>query len=160
MSMSLSDTLHRRLLAAPFDPSLLERSELRGRLAKMLREEAPLLSASAADVVLDEVVDNVGGLGPLEPLLADPTVTEIMVNGPGRVYVERAGCVAAVACDIDAAARRVECVEDGLGLRIERHACSRWIAPTTCQHGVAESTDHVARKKAAVRRRAARNDRR
>ena len=42
-------------------------------------------------VVLDELVDDVGGLGPLEPLLADPTVTEIMVNGPGRVYVERDG---------------------------------------------------------------------
>ena len=58
----------------------------------MLREEAPLLaSADPADAVLDELVDDVGGLGPLEPLLADPSVTEIMVNGPGRVYVERAG---------------------------------------------------------------------
>jgi pilus assembly protein CpaF len=119
---SLGDTLHRRLLAAPFDPSFLERSELRARLATMLREEAPLLEASAADVVLDELVDNVGGLGPLESLLADPTVTEIMVNGPGRVYVERAGRLATVECDIDAAAiaRVVERVIAPLGLRLDR----------------------------------------
>jgi len=38
-----------------------------------------------------EVVDEVLGLGPLEPLLQDPTITEIMVNGPHRVYIERAG---------------------------------------------------------------------
>jgi pilus assembly protein CpaF len=118
----LRDTLHRRLLAAPFDPSSLERAELRARLGLMLREEAPLLTAPAADVVLDELVDDVGGLGPLEPLLADPSVTEIMVNGPGRVYVERAGRVGAVACDIDAAAiaRVVERVIAPLGLRLDR----------------------------------------
>lgn len=119
---SLGDTLHRRLLAAPFDPSFLERSELRARLAAMLREEAPLLAAAAADVVLDELVDNVGGLGPLEPLLADPSVTEIMVNGPGRVYVERAGRLSTVDCDIDATAiaRVVERVIAPLGLRLDR----------------------------------------
>jgi pilus assembly protein CpaF len=118
----LRETLHRRLLAAPFDPSALERAELRARLGLMLREEAPLLTSPAADVVLDELVDDVGGLGPLEPLLADPSVTEIMVNGPGRVYVERAGRVAAVTCDIDAAAiaRVVERVIAPLGLRLDR----------------------------------------
>jgi pilus assembly protein CpaF len=38
-----------------------------------------------------ELVGEVGGLGPLEPLLADPTITEVMVNGPDRVYIERQG---------------------------------------------------------------------
>ncbi|HYK97912.1 MAG TPA: hypothetical protein VEU77_05915, partial [Candidatus Acidoferrales bacterium] len=90
------------MLAAPFDPSSLGRQELRAQLAVMLRDEAPLLAAATADVVLDELVDDVGGLGPLEPLLADPDVTEIMVNGPGRVYVEREGRIDRVACTLDA----------------------------------------------------------
>jgi len=38
-----------------------------------------------------EVLDEVFGLGPLEPLLQDPTVNDILVNGPKQVYVERAG---------------------------------------------------------------------
>jgi pilus assembly protein CpaF len=119
---ALRDTLHRRLLDAPFDPALLERTELRARLARMLREEAPLLASSAADVVLDELVDDVGGLGPLEPLLGDPSITEIMVNGPDRVFVERAGRVVPVHCEIDAATivRVVERVIAPLGLRLDR----------------------------------------
>ncbi len=118
----LRDTLHRRLLAAPFDPALLDRPELRARLAHMLREEAPLLSVATADVVLDELVDDVGGLGPLEPLLGDRSITEIMVNGPDRVYIERAGRIVPVICEIDAATivRVVERVIAPLGLRLDR----------------------------------------
>jgi pilus assembly protein CpaF len=114
--------LHRRLLDVPFDPSSLGRPELRARLARMLREEAPLLSSASADVVLDELVDDVGGLGPLEPLLADPTISEVMVNGPDRVFVERAGRIVAVDCRIDAATivRVVERVIAPLGLRLDR----------------------------------------
>ncbi len=119
---ALRDALRRRLLDAPFDPALLERPELRARLAHMLREEAPLLASATAEGVLDDLVDDVGGLGPLEPLLADPTVTEIMVNGPGRVFVERAGRIVAVPCEIDAATivRVVERVIAPLGLRLDR----------------------------------------
>jgi pilus assembly protein CpaF len=59
---------------------------------------------------------------PLEPLLADPTVTEVMVNGPGRAYVERAGRLEPVALDLDAAAivHLVERVVAPLGLRLDR----------------------------------------
>lgn len=119
---ALRDTLHRRLLDSPFDPALLERPELRARLARMLREEAPLLAASIADVVLDELVDDVGGLGPLEPLLDDPAITEIMVNGANRVFIEREGRIAPVVCEIDAATivRVVERVIAPLGLRLDR----------------------------------------
>jgi pilus assembly protein CpaF len=41
--------------------------------------------------LVDEMIDEVTGLGPLEPLLADDTITEVMVNGPDHVYIERAG---------------------------------------------------------------------
>ncbi len=62
------------------------------------------------------------GLGPLEPLLADPDVTEVMLNGPGRTYVERGGRIEAVALDLDAdrIVRIVERVVAPLGLRIDR----------------------------------------
>jgi pilus assembly protein CpaF len=41
--------------------------------------------------LVDGVIDEVAGFGPIEPLLADDTITEVMVNGPDRVYIERAG---------------------------------------------------------------------
>ena len=41
--------------------------------------------------LIEELIGEVGGLGPLDPLLLDETITEIMVNGPSHVYVERAG---------------------------------------------------------------------
>ena len=41
--------------------------------------------------LVDEMVHEITGLGPLEPLLADETITEIMVNGPDHIYIERAG---------------------------------------------------------------------
>jgi pilus assembly protein CpaF len=43
--------------------------------------------------LIDEVIAEVSGLGPLEPLLLDPTITEVMVNGPDHVYIERGGKV-------------------------------------------------------------------
>jgi pilus assembly protein CpaF len=54
------------------------------------REAAPLPEAER-DALRRRVVLLATGLGPLEPLLADPSVDEVMVNGPGSVYVERGG---------------------------------------------------------------------
>lgn len=118
----LRDALHRRLLAAPFDPAALGHGELRARLASLLRDEAPLVTDLAAARVLDELVAEVDGLGPLQVLLADPTVTEIMVNGPHRVFVERGGRLETVECELDADAivRITERVIAPLGLRLDR----------------------------------------
>jgi len=41
--------------------------------------------------MLEQITDEIIGLGPMEPLLRDETVTEIMVNGPRQVYIERNG---------------------------------------------------------------------
>ena len=64
------------------------------------------------------------GLGPLEPLLADPEVSEILVNGPGSCYVERAGRLERLGFDLDADAilRIIERVLAPLGLRLDRSA--------------------------------------
>ncbi|SDY90796.1 pilus assembly protein CpaF [Micromonospora pattaloongensis] len=68
----------------------LER-RVRATLAQLLaREETPLASADRARI-RQEIIDEVLGHGPIEPLLRDPTVTEVMVNGAHRIYVERSG---------------------------------------------------------------------
>jgi len=54
------------------------------------RERTPLASAEREGIV-EEVLDEVFGLGPLEPLLADPTVSDILVNGAAKIYIERGG---------------------------------------------------------------------
>ncbi len=58
-------------------------------------EETPLSVTDRARLA-QEVVDEVLGHGPIEPFLRDPSVTEIMVNGPDRVFVERAGLLQSV----------------------------------------------------------------
>jgi pilus assembly protein CpaF len=55
-----------------------------------------ILSGDARRAVVTAVADATLGLGPLEPLLRDPDVTEVMVNGPDHVWVERAGRIEAV----------------------------------------------------------------
>ncbi|WP_435419395.1 CpaF family protein [Parerythrobacter aurantius] len=57
----------------------------------ILIEEDAALNASERDRLVDEVLDELLGLGPLEPLLADETITDILVNGHRDVFVERAG---------------------------------------------------------------------
>jgi pilus assembly protein CpaF len=61
----------------------------------LAREETPLAGADKSRIAR-EVTDEILGHGPIEPLLRDPAVTEIMVNGPRRIYVERAGRLTAV----------------------------------------------------------------
>jgi pilus assembly protein CpaF len=58
---------------------------------ELLAQEQVRGIAEYRDRLVEEIVDEVLGLGPLEPLLRDDSVTEIMVNGPDRIYVERAG---------------------------------------------------------------------
>src|SRR5829696_3177576 len=61
------------------------------RIAALVERDAALLSEQERDALRRLVAERSLGLGPLEPLLADPDVEEVMVNGPGRVYVERRG---------------------------------------------------------------------
>jgi pilus assembly protein CpaF len=118
----LREALHRRLLSSPFDPAAVGPVELRARLASLLHDEAPLVTDVTAARVLDDLVAEVDGLGALQSLIADPTVTEIMVNGPHRVFVERNGRIEAVKCEIDgdAIVRIAERVIAPLGLRLDR----------------------------------------
>ena len=77
-----------------YDATLSD-TELEGlvhqRLRELLDEEEPSLSAQEKLLIVRQIGDSVLGLGPLEPFVRDPDVTEIMVNGWDSVYVERAG---------------------------------------------------------------------
>jgi pilus assembly protein CpaF len=97
-------------------------SELHRRLDELLVDQAPLLPAARRERIVAELADEVSGFGGLEPLLADPTITEVMVNGPGRCFVERDGRLVAVPCTLDdhAILRIVERILAPLGLRLDR----------------------------------------
>lgn len=116
--------VHRRLVASDGAEALVRASsdDVRQRIAALIAVEDPLLSVDRRELVLGQVLNDVMGLGVLEPLLADPTVDEIMVNGSGRCYVERAGALEAVPLAIDDAGivRLVDRVLAPLALRLDR----------------------------------------
>src|SRR3954464_14071874 len=93
----LKFTLHRKLLDRINLEALSSmagervRAEIRAAVAKLVEEEKTPLSLVEKDRVIEEILDEVFGLGPLEPLLQDPTVSDILVTTPHLVYVERGG---------------------------------------------------------------------
>src|ERR1700687_3681044 len=93
----LKFTLHRKLVdkinleaLATIDNQRV-RSEVRQALISLIYPEPTLLSSLEKQQICDEVLDEVFGLGPLEPLLQDPTISDILVNTFSSVYIERAG---------------------------------------------------------------------
>ena len=93
----LKFTLHRKLLdkinleALAMIDNQRMRGEVRQALIALVDGEPTLLSSVEKQQICDEVLDEVFGLGPLEPLLVDPTISDILVNGSKQVYVERRG---------------------------------------------------------------------
>jgi len=89
--------IHQRLIEL-LNLSVLERtsrenlrSEIRGAVVALLTEEKRFLTARQTDQLIEDVLDELLGLGPLEPLLKDDTVSDILINTHAMVYVERAG---------------------------------------------------------------------
>jgi len=82
---------------AELDPrmDLSQTAEVRAVIEEMfntvIAEENAILSRTERNVLLEQIVAEIMGLGPLEPLLQDETITEIMVNGANDIYVEREG---------------------------------------------------------------------
>jgi len=94
---ALRSRLHARLLEV-LNLSLLDRTpretlrlEIRGAVIQLLTEEKRLLTAAQTDRLIEDVLDEILGLGPLEPLLKDDTVNDILINTHETVYVERKG---------------------------------------------------------------------
>lgn len=125
----LKQRVHQRLLgtldaAERFAGTAPDAAALAPVVRTMLTEAQPLLAPASLDVLVREVLAEVVGLGALEPLLADPTIDEIMVNGPHRAFVERHGRLESVPIDLDAAAIEAlaQRIVAPLGLRLDRAA--------------------------------------
>src|ERR1700690_4231121 len=69
------------------------RQKLLVTISQLMGEQSVPLSATDRDLLSKEVMDEVFGLGPLEPLLNDPTVSDILVNTHNLVFVERRGVI-------------------------------------------------------------------
>jgi len=103
--LELKANVHRKLLnrlnleaLAQSDRNRAE-SEIRTLLGELLAEENTPLSLGEREMLFVEVIDDVFGLGPLEPLLRDPSISDILVNTYKHVFVERKGQLEKVAAN-------------------------------------------------------------
>ena len=90
--------LVRERLMRRIEPSVavrMRRDRLRARIgavvAEIANDERLQLNGREQEQLADEMLDDMVGVGPIEPLLADETITDILVNGPSQIYVERFG---------------------------------------------------------------------
>src|SRR5262250_1180497 len=67
------------------------RREIRLVVERLRDTENPLLNRMERERLIEEVLDETFGFGPLEILLKDPTISDIMINGPKKVFVEKRG---------------------------------------------------------------------
>src|SRR4051795_12306569 len=93
----LKSQVHHKLLNSLTADQLknLNKESVRGTIGtvveKLIIDESLPITLSEREKLIEEILDEVFGLGPLEPLLKDPTISDIMVNSFDSVYVERAG---------------------------------------------------------------------
>ncbi len=102
--IELKARLHNKLLDA-LNLSVLDqieddvlRREVGNLVSEGLREEGRALRGEALKTLVDELMHEVLGLGPLEPLLADQTINDILVNGHNHVFIERNGVLERSSC--------------------------------------------------------------
>jgi pilus assembly protein CpaF len=110
-------------------PHAERRVRVREEALAVLREDGHLLPRTTLAKVINEVSDAVVGMGPIEYLLRDPHVTEVMVNGPDDVYVEREGRIERVADRLfegeESVHHLIERIVAPLGLRVD--GMSPWV---------------------------------
>jgi pilus assembly protein CpaF len=126
--LELKANVHRKLLnrlnleaLAQADRSRAE-SEIRTLLGELLAEENVPLSLGERETLFGELVDDVFGLGPLEPLLRDPAVSDILVNTAKNVFVERGGRLERVTAtfqDDKHLMRVIDRIVSGVGRRVD-----------------------------------------
>ncbi|MCZ7544774.1 MAG: CpaF family protein [Anaerolineae bacterium] len=96
--LDLKSRIQNKLLSE-LDPSMdISRTqEVRGTIEELfnaiLSEEGIVLTRAERRRLFEQIVAEILGFGPLEPLLADESITEIMVNGPKNIYIERKGLI-------------------------------------------------------------------
>src|SRR6266545_3070449 len=93
----IKSQVHSKLLNSltPDQLKTLNKESVRGQIGmvveKLIVDEGIPMTLAEREKVIEEILDEVFGLGPLEPLLKDPTISDILVNGFDNVYVERGG---------------------------------------------------------------------
>jgi pilus assembly protein CpaF len=126
--LDLRATVHRKLLnrlnleALAVTERARAESEIRTLLSQLLSEESTPLNISERETLFGEVLDDVFGLGPLEPLLRDPGISDILVNTHRHVFVERAGVLERVTAtfqDDRHLLRVIDRIVSGVGRRID-----------------------------------------
>jgi len=124
----ISLRLHRKLLdkidltAIETMPGERVRSEIRAVMDRLLDEETVPVSTVERQQITQDILHEVLGLGPLEPLLADPSVSEILVNGHRQVYVERSGRLVLTPVRFGSDAHLMKIIDkivSGIGRRID-----------------------------------------
>ena len=115
-SADLAAEVHHALVLGSPEPSS------RAAVADAVRDRAPVADALTVHGAVDLVLARMSGLGPLQPLLGDPSITDVMVNGPGPVWIERLGRLERtdVVVDRPTIEHLVERVVGPLGLRADR----------------------------------------
>ncbi len=126
--LEVRGSVHRKLLTklnleklATAERSRVE-SEIRALVSSLIAESGVPLSVSERDAILGDVLDEVFGFGPLEPLLRDKTVSDILVNTHKQVFVERAGKLEQVPAafqDDQHLLRVIDRIVSGVGRRID-----------------------------------------
>jgi pilus assembly protein CpaF len=112
--------VQRRLAAT--GASATDAAGLRAAVEETLVEDGVVLPAASLSAIVRSIGDELTGLGPLAPLLADPTVTDVLVNGPADVWVERGGTIERAPvrfASAAAVAALVQRVVAPLGLRVD-----------------------------------------
>ena len=104
------DDIHKRLLEV-VDLARISsldaddaRNQIREICRQLIAESSLPMSLTVREQVIQQIEDEVLGLGPLEPLLKDATIADILVNGPDMVYVERFGKLERENCRFDSEA--------------------------------------------------------
>jgi pilus assembly protein CpaF len=96
--------------------------EVKDLVLEILEEQKTLLNARERQLLVSEVLDELLGLGPLEPLLKDETITDILINGPETVFVERQGLLERIDTrfqDDKHLQRIIQKIVSGVGRRID-----------------------------------------
>jgi pilus assembly protein CpaF len=97
-------------------------NEIRQLVVQLVNEEGTAISLGERDMLFNELIDEVFGLGPLEPLLRDPSISDILVNTYKHVYVERGGRLDRVATtfqDDRHLLRVIDRIVSGVGRRVD-----------------------------------------